>query len=40
MSFLAFLERFKPTLHESTVLEKKLEEVCNDYDQMREQVSG
>jgi hypothetical protein len=35
-SFLAFLERFKPTLHEYNVLSEKLDEVCSYYDQMRE----
>jgi hypothetical protein len=37
-SFMAFLKRFKPTLHEYTMLSQKLDEVCNYYDQMREHV--
>ena len=40
VSFMAFLETFKPTLHEYTLLSQKLDEVCNYYDQMRERVVG
>ncbi len=38
VSFMAFLERFKPTLHEYTLMGKKLDEVCSYFDEMREQV--
>ena len=40
VSFMAFLVTFKPTLHEYTLLSQKLDEVCNYYHQMREQVVG
>jgi hypothetical protein len=38
VSFMEFLERFKPTLHEYTLMGKKLDEACSYFDEMREQV--
>jgi hypothetical protein len=40
VSFMAFLETFKPTLYEYTLLSQKLDEVRNCYDQMRDLVAG
>jgi len=40
VSFLAFLERWKPTLREYTLLGKKLDDVCRYVAEMREQVEG
>jgi hypothetical protein len=36
VSFMAFLERFKPTLHEYTLMVEKLDEVCSYFDEMQE----
>lgn len=38
VSFMAFLERYKPTLHEYTLMGEKLDEICSYFDEKREQV--